>query len=106
MPNALGAIQTNLENSVISSRFRPKKTQKYSKRNKGFLKIYIVVLSVSCLTHSSAKKKRMLKNIKKRILMLIPVPECDRELVDLLDDEFVVINDDAFTGFCSFLKLK
>ena len=38
--------------------------------------------------------------------MLIPVPECDRELVDLLDDEFVVINDDAFTGFCSFLKLK
>ena len=29
--------------------------------------------------------------------MLIPVPECDRELVDLLDDEFVVINDDAFT---------
>ena len=46
MPNALGAIQTNLENSVISSRLRP---------------------------------------------------ECDRELVDLLDDEFVVINDYTLT---------
>lgn len=82
MPNALGAIQTNLENSVISSRLRPEMNKTIRHKN-----------------------KNIKQNYTRGILMLIPVPECDRELVDLLDDEFVVINDDAFTWFSSFLKL-
>ena len=74
MPNALGAIQTNLENAVISSRLRPEMNKTIRHKN-----------------------KNIKQNYTRGILMLIPVPECDRELVDLLDDEFVVINDYTLT---------
>ena len=31
------------------------------------------------------------------LVNIFRLPECDRELIDFLNDEFVVVNNDAFT---------
>lgn len=76
MPNALSAVQTNLENSVVRPRLGP-----------GIEKLsfmYVIVLQDQKIKHVT-------------LVNIFCLPECDRELIDFLNDEFVVVNNDTFT---------